>query len=165
MSTSSEHICRWCGTERARLLHCAQCRGVVYCGRRCQRAHWPTHRGTCRSGSRLRPAVAAVSRGHALATVTGSHEAAMDLRSGMGNTEMWFTVSNETSGALRLFWLDHDADLKLYVTLRPGTHHRQHTYVGHKWIIKDRYGSGIIIFEARPQLAVSVVDTNRPVLL
>ncbi|KAL6304711.1 hypothetical protein BKA93DRAFT_259447 [Sparassis latifolia] len=39
--------CFVCGKKTASL--CAQCFSVSYCGQDCQRAHWPEHKGMCRS--------------------------------------------------------------------------------------------------------------------
>ncbi len=45
--------CAGCGiapdmTERGRLQECMGCRSVRYCGRKCQKADWPAHKGTCK---------------------------------------------------------------------------------------------------------------------
>ena len=34
-------------TVRSKMLYCTQCRGVNYCSRECQAAHWPTHKKHC----------------------------------------------------------------------------------------------------------------------
>jgi len=39
--------CEHCGKPGA-TARCARCRGAVYCGRACQRAHWRSHRPACR---------------------------------------------------------------------------------------------------------------------
>ncbi|KAL8277649.1 hypothetical protein RQP46_009922 [Phenoliferia psychrophenolica] len=31
---------------------CSQCRGVYYCSKACQLAHWPSHKASCRRGKR-----------------------------------------------------------------------------------------------------------------
>jgi hypothetical protein len=43
------HICVQCNKRAAAMQVCARCRGINYCSRDCQRAHWPAHRGTCRA--------------------------------------------------------------------------------------------------------------------
>jgi hypothetical protein len=35
------------GNEQTKLLRCARCKAVRYCGPDCQRAHWRTHRREC----------------------------------------------------------------------------------------------------------------------
>ena len=47
--------CSWCGQppprdaagSAGRLLRCSWCRAAFYCGKECQRAHWPAHRSGC----------------------------------------------------------------------------------------------------------------------
>jgi len=35
-------------------VNCSACRAVVYCGPRCQRAHWRVHKGDCRVAAKVR---------------------------------------------------------------------------------------------------------------
>ena len=40
--------CGYCGRDIGALgAFCGRCRGVKYCGPRCQRAHWAVHRDDC----------------------------------------------------------------------------------------------------------------------
>jgi hypothetical protein len=41
-------VCARCGVVALSL--CSRCRGVFFCGRTCQRSHWPLHRAVCRPG-------------------------------------------------------------------------------------------------------------------
>lgn len=43
--------CAHCGKfgERADFQKCVACLSVVYCGRECQRAHWASHKATCKA--------------------------------------------------------------------------------------------------------------------
>jgi len=36
------------------LVNCSACRAVVYCGPRCQRAHWRVHKGECKEAAKVR---------------------------------------------------------------------------------------------------------------
>jgi len=38
--------CAWCGARDVDLT-CSRCMSVIYCGRQCQRAHWPGHKAQC----------------------------------------------------------------------------------------------------------------------
>jgi hypothetical protein len=49
-SKKSSKACGMCGVTKddsVKLLMCSSCRGVLYCSRECQKAHWPTHKQTC----------------------------------------------------------------------------------------------------------------------
>jgi hypothetical protein len=48
--------CARCGIVALSL--CSRCRGVFFCGRACQRAHWPQHRAVCHPGAAAAPAPA-----------------------------------------------------------------------------------------------------------
>lgn len=42
--------CALCGKSKSdglKLQACAACKAVCYCGRDCQRSHWPTHKAAC----------------------------------------------------------------------------------------------------------------------
>ena len=42
--------CLFCGAQPAgegSLKRCGRCNGAYYCGRECQRGHWPLHKTEC----------------------------------------------------------------------------------------------------------------------
>merc|ERR1712224_200548 len=41
-----EQLCAACGASQPS-RQCGRCRAVHYCGRDCQRQHWPTHKANC----------------------------------------------------------------------------------------------------------------------
>jgi hypothetical protein len=44
----SRRVCSMCGTFSEKQLHsCSKCRRARYCGRDCQKAHWPLHKMEC----------------------------------------------------------------------------------------------------------------------
>ena len=47
-------VCGACGVAVEEHSYCAGCRMVRYCGRRCQRDHWPQHRLVCALFAELR---------------------------------------------------------------------------------------------------------------
>jgi hypothetical protein len=45
----SRRVCVMCGTvSKQRFQVCTRCRTAAYCGKDCQAAHWPVHKGQCR---------------------------------------------------------------------------------------------------------------------
>ena len=42
------------GCGEVALERCSLCAGAKYCGRKCQKKHWPEHKGTCKEGVKLR---------------------------------------------------------------------------------------------------------------
>jgi len=53
------------GSMASPLVNCSACRAVVYCGPRCQRAHWRVHKGDCKETAKVRfeSALAAANAG------------------------------------------------------------------------------------------------------
>eukprot|EP00884_Botryococcus_braunii_P018199 jgi/Botrbrau1/5062/Bobra.37_1s0027.1 len=50
--SSRAHKCAYCGVPNGagfKLQQCQACKSALYCGRGCQRKHWPTHKGPCRA--------------------------------------------------------------------------------------------------------------------
>ena len=43
--------CAQCGATGQPQLRCGQCRGVIYCSGKCQRAHWSAHKAACRTAA------------------------------------------------------------------------------------------------------------------
>jgi hypothetical protein len=45
---SSRRVCSMCGTvSQQKFRVCTRCRRAAYCGKDCQAAHWPVHKGEC----------------------------------------------------------------------------------------------------------------------
>ena len=42
-----EKVCAVCGLADAKLRHCSRCNSVYYCGKNCQKTHWPEHKAVC----------------------------------------------------------------------------------------------------------------------
>jgi hypothetical protein len=45
-STAETHTCAACGGSPSERLRCGRCKGVWYCNRECQKAHWKHHKST-----------------------------------------------------------------------------------------------------------------------
>lgn len=83
--------CDLCGAPAA--ARCGRCRGVLYCGPKCQRAAWPTHKSDC---------AAAVAAAAAVATKAGAATAAGGGGGGTASevdeTAAWVTRVSACSG-------------------------------------------------------------------
>ena len=47
-STTTRVSCAFCGQSTMKLMSCARCKKVKYCGKDCQRKHWKTHKLSCK---------------------------------------------------------------------------------------------------------------------
>ncbi len=47
MDAAVPESCANCGEQAEKLLRCTRCKGVRYCGRECQKAHWSQHKQHC----------------------------------------------------------------------------------------------------------------------
>jgi len=78
--------------------------------------------------------------------------------------ETFITFVNQTPGAVRVFWMNPEGEEVAYGTLAPGQELRQHTFVGHVWVLKDSEDRVWGVFEAAKTEARAVVgpDAGRP---
>ncbi len=68
------------------------------------------------------------------------------------------TFVNQGAEEVELYWLDEEGQRRSYGRLRPGTDRAQHTYAGHLWLVTDRVGTPLGIWEAtedRPRAIIS----------
>ena len=72
------------------------------------------------------------------------------------DTEILFL--NRTDGEIRIFWVNDAANPTFYAAAAPGGEHRQHTYAGHVWLVRDAEGRTLGVYEAREQHGTAVVD-------
>ncbi len=79
-----------------------------------------------------------------------------DLRSVSGGQETSIEFVNHRSRSVIVYWLDHHGHRRQYAALEPSESYRQHTYVGHPWVVTDRRGRSLACFEptANPARAV-----------
>ena len=69
---------------------------------------------------------------------------------------------NETGEDLELFWVDTEGQRKGYGRLRAGQERTQHTFVGHVFLLTDRDGSTVAVFEAdadTPRAVIRPLDS------
>ena len=72
------------------------------------------------------------------------------------------TFVNRTAGEVDLIWIDSDGQRKPYGKVRPGEQFRQHTYTGHVWLVVDRQGRRLAVFEAEDDPSMAVIDKTLP---
>jgi dipeptidyl aminopeptidase/acylaminoacyl peptidase len=75
--------------------------------------------------------------------------------------ETSITFVNRTKGDFDLFWLDTDGQRKAYGTVRAGQERRQHTFAGHVWLVADRAGKTLAVFEAAEEPGTAIVDGSQ----
>ncbi len=77
-------------------------------------------------------------------------------RTSSDETELVF-VNNSKEDA-ELFWIDTAGERKPYGRLRAGQERRQHTFAGHVWILVDKLGASLAVFEATESPGRAVLD-------
>jgi dipeptidyl aminopeptidase/acylaminoacyl peptidase len=71
-------------------------------------------------------------------------------RQASSNGETWLTFINQTGGSVELFWLPgaDDQARRSYAKVEAGKEHRQHTFVGHRWLVADAQGRELLTLSA-----------------
>lgn len=69
------------------------------------------------------------------------------LRSVGGGAETFVSFVNERRETVIVHWLDYDGHRRRYAALGPGQSYRQHTYVGHPWVVTDTDGRALACFQ------------------
>ncbi len=67
-------------------------------------------------------------------------------RNSAEETELTFV--NQTRDDVELYWVDTEGVRKSYGRLRAGQERKQHTFVGHLWLVTDKVGAKLAVFEA-----------------
>ncbi len=82
---------------------------------------------------------------------------------GTRSTDLHFV--NETEKDVQLFWVDSAAKHQAYGVIAPGETRKQHTFVGHVWVLKDRNGKTLAATSStreRPQRFTLTSQTKVP---
>ena len=83
--------------------------------------------------------------------------------SGEGGADTTFTVVNQRSSPVRLFWLNRQGRRQSYGEVAPGATREQHTYEGHAWLVANEEG---VRLDARVVpaggLRLTLDDTDQP---
>jgi dipeptidyl aminopeptidase/acylaminoacyl peptidase len=77
--------------------------------------------------------------------------------------DVYLEIENQHKQSVRLFWIDRRGKKRSYGVLKPGQTERQHTFVGHVWLVENMSGSPIKIFRAAQDETV-VVDQSSAVV-
>lgn len=80
-----------------------------------------------------------------------------DLRSVNGGAETSIEFVNLRSRTVIVYWLDHHGQRRQYAVLQASASYRQHTYVGHPWVVTDRRGRALVCFEPTRTPARAVI--------
>ncbi|PZF84527.1 hypothetical protein C1I99_30325 [Micromonospora deserti] len=79
------------------------------------------------------------------------------LRSRGGGSETFVDFVNARSSQVHIYWLDYHGQRRPYGVLAPGTSYRQHTYVGHPWVVTDSGGRALACFLPAPETRKAVI--------
>ncbi|MFI7577421.1 hypothetical protein [Micromonospora sp. NPDC049497] len=90
-----------------------------------------------------------------LAPLPASREPA--LRSTGGGPETFIDFVNARSAPVTVYWLNYDGQRQRYAVLQPGHGYRQHTYVGHPWVVTEADGRALVCFQPTTTVAKAVV--------
>jgi dipeptidyl-peptidase 4 len=71
-------------------------------------------------------------------------------------TELVFV--NRTQGDVDLYWLDSEGERKGYGRVGAGGERRQHTFAGHVWLVTDRAGTVLGVFEATEEPGRALIE-------
>ncbi len=70
---------------------------------------------------------------------------------------------NDTSGELKIYWLDFEGKRKLYGSVQPGGRYHVDTFIDHAWVVVDAKGVARAVFVAQPSAGQAVIeDAPRP---
>lgn len=81
-------------------------------------------------------------------------------RSRASSEDTQIVFRNETPDDLELFWLDMEGRRQGYGRVRPGQERAQHTFVGHVFLLTDREGSTVAVFEAGAEALRAVIRST-----
>jgi dipeptidyl aminopeptidase/acylaminoacyl peptidase len=76
-----------------------------------------------------------------------------------GGADTQITFANHTDGAVEIFWIDTEGNRTHYDTLNPGGEWEQQTYAGHVWLVTDRTGKSLGVYEAAARGGRVVIGT------
>lgn len=84
-------------------------------------------------------------------------------RSRQTGEEVEITFVNATRDDIELFWLDTEGERRTYGRVRAGQERQQHTFAGHVWLVTDRVGTTLGVFEAADAGSNrAVIETESP---
>ncbi len=66
--------------------------------------------------------------------------------SATSNSQVRFTLVNDTGENIAVYWIDYSGNEILYRTLDPGGEYTQPTYSAHAWAVRDTSGQALFKF-------------------
>jgi len=85
-------------------------------------------------------------------------------RSRRTGEETSITFVNQTRDDAELYWLDTEGQRRPYGRLRPGQERTQHTFEGHAWLVADKLGNQLAVFEADATGRRAVIEEGRAIM-
>lgn len=67
---------------------------------------------------------------------------------------------NRSAEEVELYWLDEQGERRSYGRVRPGGERTQNTYAGHLWLVTDRVGAALGVWEARESELSAVITSD-----
>jgi dipeptidyl-peptidase-4 len=76
--------------------------------------------------------------------------------------ETQITFENTLNETVEVFWLDDQGERTSYGTMGPNERKEQHTFSGHVWLVANRMGEALAVYEATDSEGLAVIGENRP---
>jgi len=90
--------------------------------------------------------------------ISGSLEPSYRIRpSGGSDEDTLITFMNRTTGDVEVYWIDTERQRQHYFTIEAGESRRQHTYVGHLWLVMDKANKKGAVFVAADESGEAVI--------
>ena len=82
--------------------------------------------------------------------------------SGPSESSIHIRFENRRSEPVRLYWIDREGKPRSYGELAPQKQNRQHSFVGHVWLVTDARQNPLAVFQAaRDDQLLAVTETSR----
>ena len=75
-----------------------------------------------------------------------------------GGEDTTLTFVNRTKAEVKIYWLSTEGQRMEYGTLKPEERREQHTYVGHDWLITQKDGTPLVVFEAQQGAMLAAIE-------
>jgi von Hippel-Lindau disease tumor suppressor protein len=110
----------------------------------------------CSGGSSPSTTAAPRSPAAVHATPDATCQLEAQSRSINSNTATSFTITNQTSDQLTVFWLDFQGKRVKYFDLPAGSSHQQGTFVTHPWVVADPSGNCVRVFMVTTAATITI---------
>jgi dipeptidyl aminopeptidase/acylaminoacyl peptidase len=79
-----------------------------------------------------------------------------------GGRDTSVVFQNRTAAAVEVYWIDENGKRDHYATIQTGGEWASHTYDGHVWLVTDKQGRTLAVFEATATHATALIDGKPP---